>query len=198
MIKSLILYWSLTGNTESVAKAIKGAIEKSGNSCEIFKINQDLKADWFDYDLVLVGSPVYEFLPPQNVANYLKGRFHYYRDEKKLLKPSSPKLKRKFVLTFCTYGGPHTGIREAIPAVEYTEQFFEHLGFFVLEPILTVGSFRGDILNGKFGYTKELCDRLNKSGRLGDITNRPNPADLAEVENKIMGSINAIKPVFGL
>ena len=195
MAKVLILYWSLTGNTESVAEVIANAVKKNGHSCDLFKIKAGLDIDWFEYDIVLLGSPVYEFLPPENVANYLKSRFHHYRDEQKVLKPCSPKLKHKFALAFCTYGGPHTGIREALPAVKYVEQFFEHLGFFILEPILVVGSFRGDRLNGKFGYTKELCDKLNKLGRLGDITDRPNQGDLTEVENKIIGVINAVMPV---
>lgn len=191
-MRVLVLYWSLTGNTEAVAKAITEAVKESGHDCDLMEIRSDLEADWLGYDLVFIGSPVHEFLPPQNVINYLKNRFHYYRDKRGILKPGSPKLGDKFVVAFCTYAGPHTGIHEAITAVRYMEQFFEHLGFFVLDPIMVIGCFKAEALNGKFGYTKEICEKLNKSGRLGDISGRPDHSDLEEVRNRTKGVLNFI------
>ena len=192
-MKILVLYWSYTDNTEAVAKTIYDTVKEGGYRCDIFKIEDDLKVDWFSYDLLFVGSPVYEFLPPKNVMKYMQDKFHYYRDEKGYLKPSSPKLKDKFAVVFCTYAGPHTGIHEAIPAIKYVEQFFEHLGFFIIEPITVVGSFRAEKLDGKFGRKKEQWEKMNKFGRLGDITGRPNDNDLSEVKNKTIGIINTIK-----
>lgn len=156
------------------------------------KIGPSTEADWLDYDLVFIGSPVYEFLPPQNVISYLKDRFHHYRDERGILKPGSPWLGGKFAVAFCTYAGPHTGIHEAITAVKYMEQFFEHLGFFILDPIMVVGRFNAEALNGKFGYTREICEKLNRLGRLGDISGRPNQSDLEEVRNRVKGILNFI------
>ncbi|MGC8816707.1 MAG: flavodoxin family protein [Candidatus Hadarchaeum sp.] len=195
-MKVLILYWSLTGNTEAVARAIADTVGESGHDCDLLKIGENVEADWFGYDLVFVGSPVYEFLPPQNVINYLKKRFHYYRDVQGRLSPGSPMLGNKFMVAFCTYAGPHTGLHEAIPAVRYTEQFFEHLGFFILDPIMVVGSFNAEALNGKFGYTKELCEKLNKQGRLGNISGRPNQSDLDEVRNRARGILNFVAAAF--
>jgi flavodoxin len=195
-MKTLVLYWSYTGNTEAVAKTIYNAVKQQDYACDLFKIKSELEVDWFSYDLIFAGSPVYEFLPPKNVAKYMQRKFHHYRDEKRYLKPCSPKLKGKFAVVFCTYAGPHTGIHEAIPAIKYMEQFFEHLGFFILEPIAVVGSFRAEKLAGKFGQTsKEYWEKVNKFGRLGDITGRPNDNDLSEVKNKTIGIINTIREV---
>ncbi|MBC7219811.1 MAG: flavodoxin domain-containing protein [Hadesarchaea archaeon] len=191
-MRVLVLYWSFTGNTEMVARTIAEAVKESGHGCELMKIGPDLEADWLDYDLVFIGSPVYEFLPPQNVISYLRNRFHHYRDEREILKPGSPWLGDKFAVAFCTYAGPHTGIHEAISAVKYMEQFFEHLGFFILDPIMAVGRFNAEALNGKFGYTREICEKLNRLGRLGDISGRPNQSDLEEVRNRVKGILNFI------
>lgn len=96
-------------------------------------------------------------------------------------------------MAFCIYAGPYTGIHEAIPAIKYIEQFFEHLGFFILEPIAVVGGFRAKKLDGRFGHTKEYWGKMNKFGRLGDVTGRPNDNDLSAVKNKTIGIINAIQ-----
>jgi flavorubredoxin len=195
-MKTLVLYWSYTGNTEAIAKTICNTVKEEGYPCGLFKIGSESDVDWFDYNLIFVGSPVYQFLPSKNVMKYMQDKFHYYRDKKGYLKPSSPKLKDKFVIAFCTYGGPHTGIHEAIPAIKYIEQFFEHLGFFILEPIAVIGSFRVEKLAGKFGHeSKEYWEKMNTSGRLGDITGRPNENDLSDVKNKTIGIINTIKEI---
>jgi flavodoxin len=191
-MRTLVLYWSYTGNTEVMAKAIYNTVKEEGYPCDLFKIGSDLEADWFSYNLIFVSSPVYEFLPPKNVMKYMQDKFYYYR-EKGYLKLSSPKVKDKFAVIFSTYSGPHTGIHEAIPAIKYMEQFFEHLGFFIIEPITVVGSFRAEKLDGKFGRKKEQWEKMNKLGRLGDITGRPNDNDLSEVKDKTIGIINTIK-----
>ena len=98
-------------------------------------------------------------------------------------------------MAFCTYAGFHTGIHETIPTIKYIEQFFEHLGFFILDPIAVVGGLRIGRLDGKFGHTKEQWDDVNKFGRLGDITGRPNENDLNDVKNRTIGIINTIKEI---
>ena len=191
-MKTLVLYWSYTGNTEAVAKTIYSTVKEQDYPCDIFKIESELEVDWFDYNLIFVGSPVREFLPSGNVMKYLQDKRRYYK-ERGYIKPSSPKLKDKFAVVFCTYASPYTGIHAAIPAIKYIEQFFEYLGFFILEPIATVGSYKAEKLDGQFGRTKEQWEKMNKFGRLGDITGRPNDNDLSEVKNKTIGIINTVK-----
>jgi hypothetical protein len=49
------------------------------------------------------------------------------------VKTGAPKVQGKYALIFCTYSGPHTGLREATPVGKYMGQFFEHLGFTVVD-----------------------------------------------------------------
>jgi hypothetical protein len=75
-------------------------------------------------------------------------------------------------MIFCTYSGPHTGLREATPAGQYAGQFFEHLGFDVLEEWYVVGEFHGS-------------EEASTVGRLGDIRGRPNDEDLEQVKQDV-------------
>ena len=54
---------------------------------------------------------------------------------------NAPKVAGKNALVFYTDSGPHTGINKAIPADKYVGQFFEHLGFTVLDEWYIVGKF---------------------------------------------------------
>jgi len=85
----------------------------------------------------------------------------------------------KYALVFCTYSGPHTGINEAIPAVKYVGQFFEHLGFTVLDEICVVGEFHGSL-------------EASTEGRMGDIRGRPNRADLDRVKAGVIAAIERL------
>jgi methylmalonyl-CoA mutase cobalamin-binding subunit len=62
----------------------------------------------------------------------LKAQHGKYRRAGRV-RTGSPKIPGKNVLIFCTYSGPHTGLNEAIPAGKYAGQFFEHLGFTVVD-----------------------------------------------------------------
>jgi len=94
-----------------------------------------------------------------------------YRKEKRI-KIGSPKLSGRNVIIFCTYSGPHTGINEAIPAAKYASQYFEHLGFTILDELYVVGEFHGS-------------EKASTKGRLGDIRGRPDEKDLADVRQRV-------------
>ena len=70
-MKTLLLYWTYTGNTDTVAKTIYNTVKEQNYPCDLFKIGSELEVDWFNYNLVFAGSPVYRFLPPENVMKYL-------------------------------------------------------------------------------------------------------------------------------
>jgi flavodoxin len=57
MKKAVILYWSSTRNTEKVAFAIKEGLEAAGVNISLRKTTEAKHIDYFDYDLVWVGSP---------------------------------------------------------------------------------------------------------------------------------------------
>ncbi|MDA0525306.1 flavodoxin family protein [Methanococcoides alaskense] len=65
-MKTLVTYFSQTGNTKKIAEAIYGEIAGEKEIKEIKDVN-NLEG----YDLVFVGSPVMEFNIPKKVTNFI-------------------------------------------------------------------------------------------------------------------------------
>lgn len=85
------------------------------------------------------------------------------------IKPCAPKIPGKNALIFVTYSGPHTGIEEATPAGKYMRQFFEHLGFAVLDEWYVLSEFHGSLENSTMG-------------RMGDIRGKPTEDELQKIK----------------
>ena len=45
------------------------------------------------------------------------------------VRPKAPKKEGKKAVVYCTFGGSHTGINEAVPTTKYLSQLPDHLGF---------------------------------------------------------------------
>ena len=138
----LIVYWSKTGKTEKVANAIKEGLEAAEVRATLKKEAEEV--DYFDNDLVCIGAPAYSWHPPEPMDKFLKAKFVAYRKAGKI-KPRAPKVPGKNALVFVNYSGPHTGIDEATPAGKYMAQFFEHLGFTVLDEWYILSEFHGSL-----------------------------------------------------
>ncbi|MBN1936077.1 MAG: flavodoxin domain-containing protein [Anaerolineae bacterium] len=168
-MKAVVLYWSKTGNTLKVAQAIVDGLTEVGSNVILLRVEDAAELDWFDYDLVCLGFPSYQWHPPKAVDDYLQSRFAFHRRDGRV-KNGAPRLPGKYALVFCTYSGPHTGIDEATPAGKYAGQFFAHMGFAVDEWYV-VGEFHGS-------------EERSTQGPLGDIRGRPNEADLAQIKRQ--------------
>ena len=57
--KALIIYWSAGGNTEKVAYAIRDGLSEAGLSVTTLKTRGEELVDYYDYDLVCLGFPIY-------------------------------------------------------------------------------------------------------------------------------------------
>ncbi len=173
-MRVLLLYDSLTGNTEKVAKSIEEALKGEGTDVERLKVSavSDEFVELHDYDLVFLGSPVIQFMPTKAMVKFCQRHLAHYL-KKGVVIPKSPKIEGKFAVAFVTYGGMHTGIREAIPALKYLEQFLEHLRYTVVDEFYVVGAYK----------TPEF-EKYNTETVLGDITGRPNDEDLAYAARK--------------
>ena len=174
------LYYSSTKNTAKVAERIESALKQAGHTVDTWKMSADLSIDVLDYDLVFAGSGVYAWLPGKPVQElFTKLRKSYVQEGQ--ITPASPKRQNKNAVMYCTYGGVHTGIREAVPAVKYMGQLFDHLGFHILDEWYVVGE-----------YHPESMRKMSEKGRLGDIRGRPDQHDLQEVEQKVLGLLQTL------
>jgi len=169
MKTALIIYWSKTGNTEKVANAIKQGLEEAKIQVAVKKPEEAEALDYFDYDLVCVGAPSYSWHLPEPMTNFLKKKFAEYRQKGKI-KPSAPKIPGKNALVFVTYSGPHTGIDEAIPVGKDIRQFFEHIGFNIIDEWYVLSEFHGSLENSTIG-------------RLGDIRGKPTAEQLQVIKD---------------
>jgi hypothetical protein len=172
--KALIIYYSVTGNTEKVALAIERGVRKGGLEPIIKKVSEAYQEELFDYDLICFGTPVLHAFVPPPVNKFIRKKSREYGARNQIMVPS-PKIPGKIALVFVTYSGPHIGIDEASPAGMYVKSFFGHLGFEAKGEWYVIGEFRG---LGKLGKMYSV------RGFLGDIRGRPKTEDLARIEEK--------------
>jgi len=170
MKTALIVYWSKTGNTEKVANAIKQGLEEENIQVTQKKPEDAEAIDYFDYDLVCIGSPTYSWHLPEPMANFLKKKFNENKQNGRV-KPLAPKVLGKNALIFVTYSGPHTGIDEATPVGKDIRQYFEHIGFNIIDEWYVPSEFHGNIEN-------------STQGRLGDIRGKPTSEDILNIKQK--------------
>ena len=176
---AIIIYWSKTGNTEKVAKSIQDGLKDAGTNVSMLRVEDAGEVDVYDYDLVCIGFPSYQWSLPKPVDKFLSSKFSAYRNQGRI-KWGAPSVPGKNALIFCTYSGPHTGINEATPAGLYAGQFFEHLGFNVLDAWYVLGEFHGS-------------EEASTQGRMGDIRGLPNDEDLNKVKRDTTQIIKTIK-----
>jgi hypothetical protein len=179
---ALVLFWSKGGNTRKVAAALHHTLKAEGVHSDLVEIGPDVELDHSEYSLILLGAPSYQWLPPEEVTEFLKR--HHRR--KVTVLPSAPEQAGRFAVVFCTFAGPDTGYREAVPCLKYMGQFLEHAGFRVVDEWAVVGQFHDP------GRAE-----LNVAGRLGDIRGRPDEHDLREVSQRLRGLLRQLQHKLG-
>lgn len=175
-MKILNLYFSSTGNTARVANQITATVEHLGHQIDAVKITGDADIDLLIYDFIFVGSGVYQWLPGKAMQEFIGARLTYYATAGEI-KPASPRRFGKKCVVYCTYGGTHTGVNEAIPAGKYLGQLFDHLGFEIVAEWYIIGEYP----------TQGGMKDLSSLGRLGNILGRPSDADLKDVAERVTG-----------
>lgn len=170
-MKALILFWSGTGNTKKVAEALKEGLQDIHVNVTLKTPKDAQDEDYFNYDLVCVGSPSIQWHPAKAMDDFLKSKLDFYRKQGKI-RPCAPKIPGKYALIFVTYSGPHTGIDEATPAGKYMRQFFEHIGFHVIDELYVLSEFHGSEEN-------------STAGRMGDIRGKPTAEELQKISNHV-------------
>jgi hypothetical protein len=174
--KVLNLYFSSTGNTEKVALRIQKTVRELGHSVDTLKITEaDKQLDVLKYDFAFSGSGVYGQLPGELLIKLFRNTLQRYSKESEV-RPCAPRRHSAKVVVYCTYGGVHTGVNEAVPTVKYMGQLFDHLGYDIVGEWYIVGEYK-------------IEDQRTNSivGRLGDIRGRPNEEDLRDVAERVKG-----------
>jgi len=168
--KAVIIFWSHSGNTEKVAVSIQKGLEEGGFHTSLLKVQEAEEIDFYDFDLVCMGVPSYNWHLPKPADDYLRGKFNKYKKAGRV-KVNAPKIPGKNALIFCTYSGPHTGVREAIPVGKFMGQFFEHFGFTVVDEWYVLSEFHGSEENSTLG-------------RMGNIKGLPSTEDLERIKER--------------
>jgi len=171
-VKLLNIYHSTTGNTEKVAATIARAAQDAGHEVDTLKAAPGADVDVLDYDVVFAGSGVYQWSPGQPLMALFSELSKGYSKAGQV-QPGSPRRAGKKAVIYCTYGGPHTGVNEAVPAVKWMGQLFDHLGFDIVAEWFVVAEFHGE------------HQRMNTVGRLGDLTGRPTEEDLRRIAEQV-------------
>ena len=126
-MKVLNLYYSATGNTDRVAEQIERAVREAGHEVVTTKATKDIELDILAYDFAFIGSGVYYWLPGKPLIELI-GRLRERYSHAGEIKPASPRRPGKKAVVYCTYGGGHTGVNEAVPAVKYLGRAFRSPG----------------------------------------------------------------------
>lgn len=180
-MKILNLYCSITGNTKKVALQIEKTVNSLGmmevTTIEVTKDSDPNAFDLLDFDFIFMGSGVYTWLPPQVMIDFCRAMLKKHVDRGDV-KSCAPRIDKKRAVTYSTFGGPHTGVNEAIFAPKFLGQLLDHLGFEVVAEWL---------IEGQFNSKNEFYRRFNTEGRMGNITGRPDENDLQRVANWVTG-----------
>ena len=89
-MKSIVIYYSQTGNTKEIAQAIRKGINELTRQCDIARLQDVDTEDLADYDLIGLGAPVWHRREPAHVMNFIEYTMN------------SVEGKHGFV--FCTHG----------------------------------------------------------------------------------------------
>ena len=184
-IKILVLYDSIGGNTERVAKTIHEVALTAKLDSSLLKLTAATELNFNDYDVIFCGSPVIEWLPTTVMQSFIKAKLKEHRAKRDVL-PCAPLKSGKFAVCFGTYCGAHIGVKEATPMTEWLAAFFWHIGYTVIDKLHLPGQMRRPDID------KAIEQENNTEGLHGNIIGRPNQSDLETVKTHIIGILRHI------
>ena len=88
-MKSLIIYYSQTGNTKAIAEAIQKGIGEV-MPCALARLQDIDTPDLVPYDLIGLGAPVWHRREPSNLMNFIEYTMN--------------KVEGRHAFAFCTHG----------------------------------------------------------------------------------------------
>ena len=89
-MKSIVIYYSQTGNTKKIAEAIQTGIIDVTRQCDIARLQDVDTGDLAPYDLIGLGAPVWHRREPANLMNFIEYTMNA--------------VEGKHSFAFCTHG----------------------------------------------------------------------------------------------
>lgn len=89
-MKSIIIYYSQTGNTKQIAQAIQAGVGELSEQSDIARLQDVDTDDLAKYDLIGLGAPVWHRREPANVMNFIEYTMN--------------SVEKKHAFAFCTHG----------------------------------------------------------------------------------------------
>jgi flavodoxin/Pyruvate/2-oxoacid:ferredoxin oxidoreductase delta subunit len=89
LMKSIVIYYSWTGNTKQIAEAIHSGMSKLAKKCDLARLEEVDTKELLNYELIGLGSFVSGAQEPPVVTDFVNGL---------------PSLKGRYGFTFCTHG----------------------------------------------------------------------------------------------
>jgi NAD(P)H dehydrogenase (quinone) len=112
-MKVLIVYDSVSGNTEAMAQAVSEGVKSEGVYVDIKKVDEVSIDELPGVEGVILGSPVYYGLPSAKIKSFIDDSVKYHG-----------KLDGKIGGAFASAGGTHTGAETTI--ISLNEALFVH------------------------------------------------------------------------
>lgn len=102
-MKSIVLYYSATGSTKKIAKAIHRGMEEVSQDCNILAIKDADPEEMARYDLIVIGGPIWFYREPANLRLFI-----YNMSD----------MTGKLCVPFCTHGASPAGFMfSMVPAL---------------------------------------------------------------------------------
>jgi NAD-dependent dihydropyrimidine dehydrogenase PreA subunit/flavodoxin len=103
-MKGIVVYYSATGNTRKLARAIHRGMKDVMAECDIASIREADPQALKRYDLIGIGAPIWFFREPANVRTFIY---------------NMPKLEGKLCFPFCAHGSAPAGFMfSVVPALK--------------------------------------------------------------------------------
>jgi len=113
-MRAAIIYFSQTGNTERIAKAISSGLESQELTTDLLPLHQVIPGELGRYDLLGFGHPVFFWKPPLNLQRFIN---------------SLPSLEGQRGFVFCTWGS-HKSSALLVTARMLSQRGLQILGTF--------------------------------------------------------------------
>jgi len=89
-MKSIVIYYSMTGNTKKIAQGIQKGITQRTGQCDIVRLKDAKPEELEKYDLIGIGAPTYSSRVAPHFVDYVKNL--------------PPNIKGKHAFFYCTHG----------------------------------------------------------------------------------------------